>query len=244
MKTETNQPDRCEFFMLHQDEINAITSPDYPSPIANSLPIFKSYLSHAQSILHLICRILSTELQLPPSTFSSKQLPGSKSGTMVRLIKYPAADSDADRRTALVPHTDLGTITLLASVLGGLQILPPNKADWIYVKPEPNCLAVNMGDAMVQWTGGVLRSNMHRVTFAPGSQGTHDRYSVAFLARAASDANMRRLKGGLIPDAENEGDEDKSMAMVASEWEKLKTLALIQGKDCVKSTGGRPLRSP
>jgi hypothetical protein len=51
---------------------------------------------------------------------------------------------------------------------------------------------------------------------------------------------METLKGGLIPDAE--GDDQEDAKLLASEWEKKKSLALIQGKDCVRSTGGRPLK--
>ncbi|KAF1955016.1 Clavaminate synthase-like protein [Byssothecium circinans] len=249
MKTETNQPDRCEFFMLSQDELTGLApAPEYPPPIRSSLPALNSYLAHAEPIVELICRILSTSLDLPPSTFLSKQSQTSKSGTLLRLIKYPAAASAADRRTSLVPHTAMGTITLLAGVIGGLQILRPSSSRdegseeiWEYVKPEPNCLIVNMGDAMVQWTGGVLRSNVHRVTYPPGAQAGCDRYSVAYLIRASGDANMRRLSGGRIPDEEADGlpvDDD----MLAGEWERKKSMALVSGKDCVRSTGGRPMK--
>jgi isopenicillin N synthase-like dioxygenase len=246
MKTETGEADRCEFFMVLQDELN---DPDldpgilYPSPIRSNLDYLKDYLSHAQSILAVICERLSISFELDPSTFGSLQHPSSPSGTMIRMIRYPAASTDADRRTALLPHTDMGTVTLLASVLGALQILPPGSEDkpdnWQYLKPEQNCLIVNMGDAMVQWTGGVLRSNLHRVTYAPGEQGSFDRYSVAYLVRAAKNADMKRLVGGLIPDLQDGEDE---VDCSASEWERKKSMALAAGKDCARSTGGRPLR--
>jgi isopenicillin N synthase-like dioxygenase len=249
MKTETNQPDRCEMFMLSQDELNGLApAPQYPQPVATRLSAFKSYLAHAEPIVELICGVLSTSLGLPPSTFYEKQNPASKSGTLIRLIKYPPAASAADRRTSLVPHTDMGTITLLAGILGGLQILRPSMSGdeggeevWEYIKPEPKCLIVNMGDAMVQWTGGVLRSNVHRVTYPPESQEAHERFSVAYLSRASSDITMRRLRGGRIPDEELEGDCENEDPR-ADEWEKTKNLALISGKDCVKSTGGKPMR--
>ena len=249
MKTETNQPDRCEFFMLSRDELSGLdTTPQYPYPIGSRLSTFNSYLEHANPIVELICRVLSTSLGLPPSTFFEKQSPASKSGTLIRLIKYPAAASAADRRTSLLPHTDMGTITLLAGVLGGIQILRPSRSTnneveevWEYIKPEPKCLIVNMGDAMVQWTGGVLRSNVHRVTYPPEAQAKHDRYSVAYLIRASSDVTMRKLRGGRVPDdkvEESHEDED----ILAGEWERKKNMALISGKDCARSTGGKPMK--
>jgi isopenicillin N synthase-like dioxygenase len=101
------------------------------------------------------------------------------------------------RRTALFGHTDVETITLLFNVLGGLQILPnslPNEeGNWKYVKPEPGCAIVNLGDTTKLWMGGLLRSNLHQVVSAPGKQEDVARYSVAYLVRAEGKTSMRRL---------------------------------------------------
>jgi isopenicillin N synthase-like dioxygenase len=247
MKTDTNQPDLYESFKLSRDELIGLdTAPEYPSPISNNLDAFTSYFAHAQPIIELICRILSMSFGLPSSTILSRMSPESKSGTMLGFMKFPSATTEADRRTSLLSHTDMGTITLLANILGGLQILPPSSegesaTEWVHVKPEPNCLIVNIGDTMVQWTGGVLRSNMHRVTFPPGAQSEHDRYSVVLLCRAAADAKMTRFVGGIVPDAVEEDDEVED-GIVASEWEMKKGIALVQGRNYVRSTGGRPLK--
>lgn len=247
MKTETKQPDRCEFYMLSQDELTGLVpAPAYPPLLASHLPVFESYLAHARPIVELICRVLSIRLHLPPDTMFEKQRPDAKSGTLLRLIKYPAAVTEADRRTALVPHTDMGTMTLLAGVLGGLQVLRPTTSTgdggeevWEHIKPEPKCLIVNMGDAIVKWTGGVLRSSVHRVTYPPGEQAAHDRYSIAYLIRASSDMSMRRIQGNRIPDGDGE-DSDENI--LAGEWERKKNMALVSGKDCVKSTGGNLMK--
>jgi isopenicillin N synthase-like dioxygenase len=98
-----------------------------------------------------------------------------------------------------------------------------------------------MGDAMVQWTGGVLRSNVHRVTYRPKSQEDYDRFSIAYLIRAPNDVTMKRFRGGRIPDEGPDGD-CESEDMLAGEWEKTKNLARISGKDYVKSAGGKPLK--
>lgn len=87
------------------------------------------------------------------------------------MIRYPAQPL-ADRRQSLLNHTDIGAITFLCSAVGGLQILTPgsdpaDEAAWRYVRPEPNCAIINLGDALVEWSGGILRSNMHRVTYPP-----------------------------------------------------------------------------
>ncbi|KAH7227098.1 uncharacterized protein BKA55DRAFT_680756 [Fusarium redolens] len=115
-----------------------------------------------------------------------------KSIESVAAVKY--------LRTALRYHTDIGVITVLANVLGGLQVLEPGKATtdpgaWHWVRPQPRKLIINLGDAMVQWTGGLLRSNTHRVTYSSGEQRFVDRYSMAYFMRPEKNASMRRLIG-------------------------------------------------
>lgn len=107
-----------------------------------------------------------------------------------------------DTNTSLLAHTDFGSVTLLWNVIGGLQILPPGCGDsdpdgvlagWQYVKPEKGCIVVNMGDAMPVFSGGRIRSNLHRVTAAPGEQGSVVRYSVAYFMRPEDDVLMKCL---------------------------------------------------
>ncbi len=104
---------------------------------------------------------------------------------------------------ALGEHTDFGSLTLLFNRLAGLQILPPGKdAQWVYVRPLPGHAIVNLGDAMVKFTNGLLRSNIHRVVSPPGEQAGCTRYSLVYFARAEDDVLLRRLDGG---DANGEG---------------------------------------
>jgi isopenicillin N synthase-like dioxygenase len=135
----------------------------------------------------------------------------------------------------MIHHTDFGTITLLANVLGGLQILTPGNAAtdkdaWLYVRPQPGTLIVNLGDAMVQWTEGLLRSNVHRISFAPELQRFADRYSLAILIRPEREASMRGLTG-------SSGD-DKERGLTAWEWEVERMMALRRGDVQMESKGG------
>jgi hypothetical protein len=112
--------------------------------------------------------------------------------------------------------------------------------NWQYVKPVPNNVIINLGDAMVEWTGQLLRSNEHRVTFAPGNQAEHPRYSIAYLVRPEKTISMKRLVGGYIPSAAEDGQEE--VLMSAEEWEMKKAMALKNGADCAKSKGGRDFK--
>jgi hypothetical protein len=110
-----------------------------------------------------------------------------RSGDHVRLVQappYPFNAAQAQR----AEHTDFGSITILFNWLGGLQIRVPDTTEWVYVRPVPGSCVVNLGDAMVKFTAGLLRSNIHRVVPPVGDQVTETRNSLVF----------RRLEGGLI----------------------------------------------
>lgn len=209
-----------------------------PESVLTHLPIFTSFTKHGQSIVSTVNTTLATQLGVLPETFASLQSPTKPSATVVRLIKAFASQGQEDLRTSMIHHTDFGSITLLANVLGGLQILAPGKtaADkdaWHYVRPKPGCLVVNLGDAMVQWSGGLLRSNVHRVNFAPGQQRFVDRYSLALLVRPQRDASMRRLVG--------EGEDGEDDHLTAWEWEVKQIKSLTRGESLVESKGGKAI---
>ncbi|PQE23627.1 oxidoreductase 2OG-Fe(II) oxygenase family protein [Rutstroemia sp. NJR-2017a BVV2] len=253
MKTETGQPDQCEFFSIsrdgaytycilkvHTEMLGTEPMGENPPVIQESRPQITSYLNHINSIAQLLLACLESQLGLPDGKLSSLQKTNMPSGTVIRMIRYASQDPSA-RRTALLPHTDYGSITLLTSVLGGIQILHrgSDEQNWRYIKPEPDCLIVNMGDAMVEWTGGVLRSNLHRVTYAPGVQAECTRHSIAYLIRPARDVSMKRIVGGRIPDVEHDEEE---LDITAAEWEMKKAMALKAGADIAKTRGGRPMK--
>jgi isopenicillin N synthase-like dioxygenase len=216
-----------------------------PPCIEAHRPGVKAYIEQAYSIVSLICSHLDTQLRLTPGTLASLQPMSLSSGTALRMLRYPSQPV-GDQRTSLRGHTDLGTLTILFNITGGLQLLlpgtdPRDESSWVYVQPVPGCAIVGLGDTMVQWSAGILRSNMHRVTFAPGEQGEVTRYSLAYLVRPYSEAPMKRLSGGnsLIPELE-EGEEDTTIN--AREWEARRVAALRKGQDNTRSKGGREIK--
>ena len=165
---------------------------------------------------------LDAPLDLPNGTLAKLHPILSPSGAQLRFLKYPPQPID-DRRISLIPHSDFGSITILFSKLGGLQVLPTQaNATWSYVRPIPGHAIVNLGDAMVKLTRGLLRSNIHRVTYAPGAQAEHPRYSLAYLARPEDKTIIKGLgKSSVIPrfteglaEPEPEGEE----VVTIEEW--------------------------
>ena len=154
----------------------------------------------------------------------------SPSGAQLRFLRYPPQPVD-DRRISLVPHTDFGSITILFNKLGGLQVLPPQaNATWSYVRPIPGHATVKLGDVMVKLTRGLLRSNVHRVTYAPGAQAEHPRYSLAYLARPEDKTIMNGLgKNSVIPrfaEGLTEPEPEEEEVVTIEEWIVRRTEAL------------------
>ncbi|KAL9122942.1 MAG: hypothetical protein Q9187_000497 [Circinaria calcarea] len=242
-KIESGRPDRFEFYNTSQDDMLGNGPPRAnPAPIENNRQLLKSYIVQAYSVVKVILSHLDSHLDLAPGTLASLQPQTKVSGTAVRLLRYMPQPA-GDRRTSLLGHTDIGSVTLLFNVLGGLQILPAGldnvDGNWRYVKPQPGCAILSLGDAMVEWTAGILRSNLHRVTYAPGEQANTPRYSVAYLVRPEASVSMKRLGvGGVIP-ALQEGEEDVDMDV--TEWERQKATAIQSGMDNARSRGGREI---
>ncbi|KAL5051949.1 hypothetical protein BDW71DRAFT_202090 [Aspergillus fruticulosus] len=188
--------DRNEFYNVSKDDIIGISEPlQAPDIINKNRHVFESFIKYSHSIVTLILNILNASLGLPESTLTDIHRLRAVSSDQVRFVKAPPQPAD-DRRTALGEHTDFGSVTVLFNRLGGLQVLPPGAdAEWQYVRPLPGHAIVNLGDAMVKFTNGLLRSNIHRVVSPPGEQADSTRYSLVYFSRPEDDVPLRRLEG-------------------------------------------------
>ncbi|QSZ28661.1 hypothetical protein DSL72_003160 [Monilinia vaccinii-corymbosi] len=238
--------DRVELYGISRDDIFGASEPlPNPSCIERSRPQLRAYIEQANGVVEILLGHFEKHLRLPPGTFSKLQPMTEPSGSVLRMLKYEPQPPH-DRRTAMMGHTDITTLTLLFSTTGGLQILnedadPHLESSWTYIKPQPSTCIVNLGDAMVEWTGGILRSAMHRVASAPGDQASVTRYVVGYFARPAGNVLMKPLAApeypsSLIPHVE-EGEESGT-DMNAREWEWHK-LSSVKAGNLKGSLGGK-----
>lgn len=214
-----------------------------PDVLDRSRTALRSFIEHAHSICMLILSHLDKHLHLAPSTLAALHELHRSSTDQARLLKM-SPQPEGDRRTSLLPHTDLGSVTLLWNILGGLQIQRPearnNEECWEFVKPEPGCVIVNMGDAMVKFTNGIIRSNLHRVTYAPGEQAIHDRYALAYFSRPLDNVLMKALSTAEIGSSTAErANEQEEVVYTTKEWV-LKRIELYRkGGEPMQSNGGK-----
>ncbi|GKZ26049.1 hypothetical protein AbraIFM66951_005081 [Aspergillus brasiliensis] len=242
LKTDDGKLDHIHLYSINQDDILGNRAPRTNAPpIEAHRPQIQSFIHHASSTLDVILTTLDDQLGLERGTLSNLTPLDQLSDSSVRLLYSPphSADQAEPDRISLGGHTDIGTLTLLFNVLGGLQILPAgmeNKMEnWRFVRPVPGCALVNIGDTLVEWTGQLLRSSLHRVLAAPGEQAFVPRRSVAYLVRPAKSASMRRIRGGRIPVlAEGEEEELRSV----DEWAAWRAKQVILGVLKPQTRGG------
>ncbi len=82
---------------------------------------------------------------------------------------------------------------------------------------------VNLGDAMVTFTNGALKSAKHRVVPSPGEQGSLNRYSVVYFVRPHNDALMKpvdKFDSGnrVLVAGKFSRDLDEKRVFTAGEW--------------------------
>jgi len=185
--------------------------------ILENQELFENYARHCRAAIDCMLEHLNTHLELPPGTLANLHRINECSGDHVRFTQAPPRPFD-EAKARRAEHTDFGSITILFNWLGGLQIRVPDTTDWVYVRPIPGSCVVNLGDAMVKFTAGLLRSNIHRVVPAVGEQANLMRNSLVFFSRPENSVVLRRLKGGLI-DAQPVVDTGKDEPeMTAHEW--------------------------
>lgn len=208
--------------------------------ITQNWPIFQSYVHSCRSVIDLLITHLEKHLEIPPATLASLHRLNHRSGDHVRFIQ--AAPHPFDPQMAKQgEHTDFGTLTLLMNWLGGLQIRHPETNEWVYVKPIPGSAIVNLGDALVKFSAGILRSNVHRVVPPPEPQVGRARNSLVYFSRPEDAVVLRRVKGGLV-DAQPVGEEGEEEEMTAQEWTLRRSVGDLAGVYTHKK--GLELRGP
>ncbi|KAK6992924.1 Clavaminate synthase-like protein [Favolaschia claudopus] len=217
--------DNTQFINIATDD--ALAWPDtarrtYPSSVnARMASTIAPFVEKSLAVNDTLIDAFNEKLGLPRGALLNLHPRHEFSGSATR-ITYSPPRLDHDVRTAISAHTDFGSMTFLHNRLGGLQVLVPGAEEWQYVKPIPGHAICNIGDAMVIFSGGILRSNIHRVVNPPGAQGSFDRYSLVYFTRPADTVILRALRddSDLIAEAVAQSSESQKFdtGVTALEW--------------------------
>ncbi|KAI0875009.1 hypothetical protein GGS24DRAFT_457087 [Hypoxylon argillaceum] len=190
-------------------------------PIPRSIEPHEADLAAFRESCHKLCCKLLLLFGVglgvnPPSFFTEAHSQDKASKSILRFLYYPPPSAvpsaqEADVRAGA--HSDYGSVTLLFRLKGqaGLEILTPTN-NWVSVPVCPpgteNDLSppilVNIGDLLSYWTNGLLRSTVHRVTFAgsetsknahaagliDGESTADPRYSIVYFCQPADDTPL------------------------------------------------------
>jgi isopenicillin N synthase-like dioxygenase len=63
---------------------------------------------------------------------------------------------------------------------------------------------VNIGDLLSFWTGGMLKSTVHRVAF----EGGEERYSMAYFCHPLNEARLERVPSAILDEFGDKGREE------------------------------------
>jgi len=171
------------------------------------------------SLCHDLClkvlELFALGLKIDPSKggsswFASRHDPKAESGTVLRILHYPSTSSPQGSLRCGA-HSDYGSVTLLFRLPGqpGLEILNQDNA-WSSVPVTPPGtendpfppILINIGDLLSYWTGGLLRSTVHRVVYPEDHEkataGKGDRYSIAYFCHPNRDTELVEVPSEIV----------------------------------------------
>lgn len=163
--------------------------------------------------------------------FSARYAPDKASGTTFRLLHYPSQKTlnpeDVIRAGA---HTDYGSMTLLFQKEDqeGLEIYSPMTKKWEPVPFVPvnekkfsgmaPPIIVNIADQLSYWTGGLLKSTIHRVKFpAKVQESGQDRYSIVFFSHPNDATLLEPVPSEIVRTIKNRGVNSEKTYITAKE---------------------------
>ncbi|EJT77405.1 oxidoreductase [Gaeumannomyces tritici R3-111a-1] len=212
--------------------VNGVPQQPLPPAISSQVADIDTFFHQCHDLALKLNALLGVGLATdPPDFFRAAHLPSrGPSGTTLRWLRYPPLAATPDAQTDDVragAHSDYGSLTLLFRLKGqaGLEILT-RENNWAPVPvsppgtesdPAPPIL-VNIGDLLSYWTGGLLRSTVHRVVFpksedaraaaaARGEDDAQPRYSMAFFCHPAGSVALEPVPSERVREFAAKGKE-------------------------------------
>ena len=150
-------------------------------------PVLRDFDAACKLLSLRILQLFAMGVHLERDYFASKHGEWARSGSVLRLLRY-SSEGNAGQ------HTDYGSLTLLFTSQPGLEIQSSSASgdeEWSAVEPDDSAVVVNVADQLSLWTGGTLRSTVHRV------RPTHlgERYSIAFFCHPDDETLLDSVPG-------------------------------------------------
>jgi isopenicillin N synthase-like dioxygenase len=175
--------------------LNPKTSPVIPDQPAHFKECVTEYYMAMDKLHAKVCKIMALALGLPLDFFEDKL---TSNMNAMRALNYPAQDTPPKPgQLRASAHSDWGTVTLLRqdNAPGGLQVQNMD-GTWqdVDTRELPEAWICNIGDLFQFWTGGRIKSTIHRVINPPSNLAMQARrQSIAFFGNLNDDALVAPL---------------------------------------------------
>lgn len=188
-----------------------------PEPITSNLSTVIAFETACHQLCQRILHQFALALEIDENWFTTRHDPSKGSiGSIFRYLYYPARKASNNEEEEEVDiragaHSDYGSITCLFQLPGqpGLEIKMAS-GEWAGVPVDPLSsqqegdgggalpILVNIGDLLEDWTGGLLKSTIHRVVFPKEDAG--DRYSIAYFCHPLDDVELEPVPSKIVRD--------------------------------------------
>lgn len=160
------------------------SQPDVVVQYRDEIETFQRHI--AEDVVQKLLILISIVLELPEDYLSNGHRYDDLSDCHLRYMIYRARTPEENERFQNLysrGHTDFGSLTLLfRQPIAALQVRMPDES-WKWVKPHPGSITVNIADVLQFWTGGYLKSSVHRVVAPPDDQAHLDRLGLLYFLR-------------------------------------------------------------
>ena len=145
----------------------------WPEFLPEMRDVLNRYMAAAHHCGKQLLRAIAVSLDIDAEYFTGYF---DKPVTRGSLIYYPhQPESMGADQYGVSPHTDYGTMTILAQDnTGGLRVRN-RQGEWLTAHPIEGTLVVNVGDLLARWSNDRFKSTVHAVVNSSGQE----RYSIA-----------------------------------------------------------------
>lgn len=178
-----------------------------PTVFEERVSFLSSCLRKYYVLLHTVCRMLAIGLDIRDSKgqpnheyFVEAHALDLRTHSTLRFVHYPKPNEiDGADVSSAGEHTDYGSMTFVVGTNEGLQFFDGNQ--WLDVavpkQQDGNPLIVlNIADVLNFWTGGYLKSAIHRV------RATQERYAVVLFCHPGDNVLLKPVNSKVVKTAD------------------------------------------
>jgi len=167
----------------------------WPSFMPEMRDVLTRYLDAAHHCGKQLLRAIAVSLDIEQDYFVGRFEKPISRGSLIHYPPQPPAMGA--NQFGVSPHTDYGTMTLLAQdQTGGLRVQDA-RGKWLTAHPIEGTLVVNVGDLLARWSNDRFRSTPHSVVNESG----RERYSIAIALDPDWDTVIKPVtKSGEVPE--------------------------------------------